>query len=226
MVIQENRAAKAVIPAVLYAVIFISVVKLRPLILHDLNVSLAVLIGAYCLLGGAGIYLFRENFRKGISEWKEHFTKSLLWLIGGYIAGIILETMAYYPRYLLYPDYEGMNDSNISIAAKLLPVPLFIVAAGILGPIAEETFFRFILVDKLRKKIPAFICVILSSALFMAWHMHALTLPELLENLPKFISGLVFSVIMLRSENPTIPVLLHVFGNTIAITAQYMNGAA
>lgn len=214
MVRQENKTSIFFIPVAVYAMLFFAFVKIRPLVFHDRNISCALLITAYCVLGCTGIYLFRDYFRKGISEWKEHGVKSLLWLIGGYIADLVLENLSCYPQFALYPDYEGINDSSVSAAAELMPFPLFVAAAGVLGPVVEEIIFRFILVDKLRSKLPAFICIILSSALFMVWHMHAITLPELLMNLPKFTTGLIYSIVMLRSKNPTISVLLHVFNNT------------
>ena len=225
MIRQENKTGKLSIAVVVYAILFISVVKLRPLILYDRNISIALLISAYCVFGFIGIYLFRDDLRKGISEWKEHGMKNLFWLIGGFIADVVLENLSYYPQYAIYPDYEGINDNNIAIAAKLVSVPLFIVAAGIFGPITEEFVFRFIITDKLRSKIPAFICIILSSVLFMMWHMHALTMPEFLANLPKLTTGLIYSVIMLKSKNPTIPLILHVFNNTSAFLILFINSS-
>lgn len=225
MVKQEKKNDIPVLPIAIFSLLFIIMVVVRTFIIHDRNISTIFQITGYCVLGCTGIYIFRDDLRKGISEWKEHGLKNLFWLLGGYIADVILVNLSYYPQYALYPDYEGLNDNNIAIAAKLVSVPVFIAAAGILGPITEEFIFRFILMDKLRNKIPTFICIILSSALFMMWHMHDLTMPELLANLPKFTTGLIYSIIMLRSKNPTIPLMLHVFNNTSGFLILFLNGS-
>ncbi len=224
MVKNKSKASIKTIYVTAYMIMFIFVVKIRLLVFHNRYYSLMCLMIAYCILGFIGIYLFREEIRKGITEWKEHFTNGIIWSIGAYITDMILSSLAYYPSMALYPNYDGMNDISISSAAKMVSVPLFVTAAGILGPITEELIFRFILVDKLRTKLPSIICVILSSVLFMAWHMHALTLPELMINLPKLSTGIVYGVIILYSNNPTIPILLHVFNNTIAMFMMLMNG--
>ena len=145
MVRQENKTGMLFIPVALYTILFILAVKIRPFVLHDRNASCILLVAAYCVLGCIGIYIFREYFRKGIAEWKEHGMKSMLWLIGGYITDILFTSLLYYPQYALYPDYEGLNNNNIAAAAKRVSAPLFIAAAGIFGPVTEEIVFRFIL---------------------------------------------------------------------------------
>lgn len=205
---------------------FLGVARLRPLVMHDAKTSVITLCISYCLLGCVGVYLFRDRLRDGLIEWKSHPVKSLLWLVGGYIADTVLVTLAYLPQIALFPAYEGMNDSSVAAAMQFIPAPLFIIALGILGPVTEEVVFRFILVDRLKEKVPVALCVIVSSALFMLGHMHALSPQELLINLPIFVSAAVYCVIMLRSKNPTLTILLHVFGNTTALMMLLMNGAA
>ena len=216
------------VPAMLtvFCAVYIAMVKLRPLVMPNVSISVVSLCIAYCLLGAAGIYLFRSRYIEGLKQWKEHTLRSILWFVGGYIADVILVSLSLLPQMTLYPDYDGMNDNSITAAAKYLPAFLMILALGILGPVTEETFFRFILVDKLKAKVPAVLCVLISSVLFMVWHMHAFTPQELLANLPKFTSGVIYSIILLRSKNPTIPVLLHTSNNILGLLGLVLNGAA
>ena len=60
----------------------------------------------YILLGGFAIYAFRDDFKEGIGEWKAHPVKSLLWVLGTFVAYYIVEILASLPVYLFYPDYE------------------------------------------------------------------------------------------------------------------------
>ncbi len=56
---------------------------------------------------------------------------------------------------------------------------LFIIDAGILGPVTEETVFRNILVSKAGSIFPKVLMVILSSIAFGMIHMHAFTLSNI-----------------------------------------------
>ena len=144
MVKNKSKASIKTIYVTAYMIMFIFAVKIRLLFFHNRYYSLMCLIIAYFILGFIGIYLFREEIRKGVAEWKEHFTNGIIWSIGAYITDMILSSLANYPSMALYPNYDGMNDISISSAAKLVSVPLFVTAAGILGPITEELIFRFI----------------------------------------------------------------------------------
>ena len=55
----------------------------------------------YKLLGGFAIYAFRDDFKEGIGEWKAHPVKSLLWVLGTFVAYYIVEIAAALPMYLL-----------------------------------------------------------------------------------------------------------------------------
>ena len=134
----------------------------------------------YIFLGGFAIYAFRDDFKEGIGEWKAHPVKSLLWVLGTFVAYYIVEIAAALPMYLLYPDYESINDNSTVLAAEALPMVVGVLVLGILGPVTEEAFFRFFGIKKLSGLIPAWLCILISSVAFGFMHVKAFTVPEFL----------------------------------------------
>jgi len=47
--------------------------------------------------------------------------------------------------------------------------------------------------------------------------MHAFTVEEILYNIPQFVTGLIYGIVMVLSRNVTIPILLHIMNNLPAM---------
>lgn len=186
---------------------------------YDARISLWIKLISYCVLGTAGIFLFRDLYLDGFMQWKEHPVRNLLWIIGTMAADMILQSVAAIPCASLYPDYVSVNENNIGSVVQYAPAVLIIAALGVLGPVTEETVFRFLMVERAKNRVPAAVCVAVSSLCFMFIHVHALTLPDILYNLPMLVSGIIFAVCMIKSKNPTIPLLLHIMNNLPAFLA-------
>lgn len=223
--VKENSKNRSSALMVAFAAAYLLAVKVVTKLIPGRGASVMFISISYIVLGTAGLYIFREDFKKGLEAWREHTLKSALWLIGGFLANSLLMSLAYLPSMMLYPDYEGINDNNIYVAMQLMPAPLFVLAAGVMGPLAEEAFFRFILVDKAKRRLPVMLCVTVSSVLFMFWHVHALIPQDILINLPKLVTSVIFCVTMQCSGNKTIPSVIHVFGNTSALIMMLMSSA-
>lgn len=206
---------------VLLILLFSRLYHLTPV--YNAAVSLWLKLIFYCMLGAGGIFLFRDMLKDGLTRWREHPVKNILWIVGALICEILLDNLAAIPPALLYPDYTGMNDSNLSELSKYVPAAFIVISLGILGPVTEECIFRFILIDKAKRRMPAAVCIMVSSLFFMAIHMHAFTLPELMYCLPHFMTGLLFAVCLLKTKDPTIPVILHILNNSSAFL---LTGAA
>ena len=171
---------------------------------------------SYIALGLCGILLFRKDFLNGFRLWKTHFVRNLIWLIAIFIAGLILENLAAYPAYLLGSEDIGGNTETISVLLQSMPLPFIILSLGVLGPITEEMIYRVILVDRLTRKLPGIVCIILSSLAFGLIHLNSLSAVGLASILPTFVSGLLSAIVYYNTKNITIPVILHVFNNSLA----------
>lgn len=170
----------------------------------------------YIFLGIFGIFIFQKEIKRGLNEWKIKPLKSCLWLVGAFFADIILQNVALIPSILICPDYCSMVGESQADIVKLLPGFVLLLVFGILGPLTEEFVFRVFAVQVCGKKIPACLCVMLSSLAFMLLHMQMLTLPELLSNLSILTTGLVYGIVVYKTENATIPMALHILNNLLA----------
>ena len=101
-------------------------------------------------------------------------------------------------------------------AFKMLQAPLpsyqplivtYFAVGGIIGPIAEEVFFRGILYGYLRRwgVYPA---VILSTICFVLPHMHSSFLP-----ITQLVGGVVFALAYEKEKNLMVPITIHCLGN-------------
>lgn len=197
----------------IYILFFIVLTKV--LSLRGSVVAIAETI-VYIFLGIFGIFIFQKEIKRGLNEWKIKPLKSCLWLVGAFFADIILQNVVSIPSILICPDYSSMVGEAQAGIMKLLPGFVLLLVFGILGPLTEEFVFRVFAVQVCGEKIPACLCVVLSSLAFMLLHMHMLTLPELLSNLSILTTGLVYGIVVYKTENATIPMALHILNNLLA----------
>ena len=107
------------------------------------------------------------------------------------------------------------NESIVIAAVQVLGIPLSILIIGFAGPVVEEIVYRGFLIQK--RKIPLWICIILSSILFAFVHMHGFSPIDFVGALPFFAVGIVYGILYAATGNITLPLILHVLNNTIAV---------
>ena len=186
------------------------------------TVSAAMQMTSYIVLGIWGVWTFRRELAEGLKLWREHFLKSVLWLVGGYVLDMVLMTVFSIPLAYGFPDYEGLNENNVASLVGKYPGVVLLLVLGILGPITEETVFRLFPVTRGKGKVPVALAIFAGALGFMLIHVHALTVPELVYNLPHFATGLAYGFVLYKSRNATIPILLHMLNNSVAILAMLL----
>ena len=211
---KRNVRVELVIFAALYIVVHIIFSKLLRRTLNFPSLASAwIQLASYMVLGVAGIYLFKDDLKKGMNEWRTHFWKSILWLVGGYITHIILANLSALPLMLLAPEYESINDNNVAAIVGIIPSVIIILSLGMMGPIVEELIFRVIPSHAPNQVLLNILKICIPAVLFMAIHMHAFTLNEVLYNLQHLATGLLYGIIIVRSKNPTLTIMLHILNN-------------
>lgn len=172
---------------------------------------------SYIVLGSVGVVLFWNELKEGISLWKEHIGKTLCFFVVAYVLDILLSNLAFFPIMLLNPEYQSLNEHSVAELQGKFPALLLIIALGIMGPVTEEVIFRIAPISLTEKKGKRIMIVLVTAVLFMLVHMHAFTVEEFLYNLPHFVTGLVYGIVMVLSRNVTIPILLHIMNNLPAM---------
>jgi hypothetical protein len=136
--------------------------------------------------------------------------RGLIWSAGFAVAAVFMLVA------LLLLDIKALAFLQVNLPKGLLELSLFFVVGGVLGPVAEELFFRGILYGFFRRWGVA-AAVILSTCLFVLPHMRSQTVP-----LTQAVGGIVFAAAYEIEGSLMVPVTIHVLGN-LALFALSLN---
>jgi membrane protease YdiL (CAAX protease family) len=92
---------------------------------------------------------------------------------------------------------------------------LMLLLVGIVAPIVEETFFRGVLYGWLRSRLPLFVAVLLSAAVFAAAHVIPILLPAL------FVVGVILALAYELSGSLWTSIALHMMQNSLVVVVTF-----
>ena len=104
----------------------------------------------------------------------------------------------------------GVNALEYLHSAKPLSwqhIVVFLIVGGVIGPIAEEIFFRGILYGFLRQW-GAVIAIIFSTLIFVFTHPTGGSIP-----VTQIVGGIVFAIAYEKEQNIIVPITIHCLGN-------------
>lgn len=159
--------------------------------------------------------------RPGVLTWRE-----LGWVAGDLnrLAGIGVLTgigcLAVSGALQLVLQYAGVQQNQLDEFAGVLhaPLPQFIgvlLAAAVVVPICEETFFRGYVVTATRRRYGRITAIVLSSILFALAHLN------LAAFLPLLAVGVIFAVVYLQTRSLVPTMIAHAMINGLALIALY-----
>lgn len=106
------------------------------------------------------------------------------------------------------PQVEGITGGQ---SFSWLNFVLMLLVVGVVAPIVEETFFRGLVYGWMRRRVPIFVAVILSAAIFAVAHVIPLLLPAL------FVVGIILALAYELSGSLWLSILLHSLQNSLAV---------
>jgi membrane protease YdiL (CAAX protease family) len=127
--------------------------------------------------------------------------KGLLWSACFGIAAIALMGLLY---------LAGINALRLlytPLPESIASILIYLLIGAVLGPLAEEIFFRGILYGHLRQW-GVFAAVTASTLLFVLPHVNGGYLP-----LTQLVGGIVFALAYEKEKNLMVPVIIHCLGN-------------
>ncbi|HOO78349.1 MAG TPA: CPBP family intramembrane metalloprotease [bacterium] len=108
-------------------------------------------------------------------------------------------------------DFPGFDLLRLISGGQWPNVAAGLLAALVLGPLAEETVFRGIVYGGLRRSFPAPAAIVLSSLIFALMHPLGAATPAV------FFLSMLLAAILERTRTVTAPVLIHSLHNLVAI---------
>lgn len=214
---------KKEISSYVYFAVYASIFWVSGKLLHGHGMGMLYLrLSAYTILGIVGVVIFGEYYKEAFTQWKEKTIKCMLWIVGASVVHVILENIFYVPLYMYNPDYESLNQNNVSSLKGVIPMWLAILILAILGPMVEEHIYRVLMIRKQEGRLPAVVSILLSSVCFMMLHVHSLTIEEILANLPILATGLVYGFVVYKTKNITLPMVMHILMNLPAVISMYL----
>ncbi len=113
----------------------------------------------------------------------------------------------------LLPIPEKMVDSYIQSSQGLFSAPflLMILSNVIIAPLVEEIIFRGLILSRLRKVMPVWTAVIISSIAFAIMHGQLLWIAY------TFLLGIVFSLMVLKTGSTLSSIIVHMIFNLFGV---------
>ena len=127
--------------------------------------------------------------------------KGLIWSACFGIAALVLIVLLY----LVGIDALGMLVTPLPYSKAL--IFLYLLIGGVIGPLAEEIFFRGILYGYLRRW-GVYAAVTVSTLLFVLPHLTGASLP-----VTQLVGGIVFALAYEIEDNLMVPITIHCLGN-------------
>lgn len=116
-------------------------------------------------------------------------------------------------------EYFDLPDIAKDVLEQIMQEPLGMLAIGLVGPLAEECFFRAgIMGHLMRRGVSARTAIFVSAALFGLIHANPAQIPF------AFAIGLAFGYVYLRTRSIVVTTLAHVVNNSSVVVLSHVMG--
>jgi membrane protease YdiL (CAAX protease family) len=179
--------------------------------------QLGLVIG---LLGGPAWATYRKGARSFAVDfgWRFNRRDPLLGLGAGLGTQIVLIPLLYVPIRWLVDDADDLGGPARELAERAhgAGILLLIVSVVVVAPVAEELFFRGLLLRALHRRFGSVVAIVGSSVVFGLVHFQLLQFPALM------VVGVVNAVLTLRTGRLGPAVCAHVAFNAAAVAVQFV----
>ena len=154
--------------------------------------------------GPSAVGLTRELFWSGLA-------RGIRWslIFGAVTAGTF--------AVLIFAGINPLQLLRVHLPAAPLQRLVFFIAGALIGPLAEEFFFRGLLYGFLRRW-GLVTALVVSNLLFVLMHPLAGSIP-----VPQIVGGIVFTLAYERKGELMAPVVIHILGNTTLFSLSLFN---
>lgn len=119
--------------------------------------------------------------------------------------------------YLTFIDFEQVQDTGFNGVTAHFDVIMAFIALVIVAPVAEEVLFRGYLLGKLRKYVPVWVAILITSALFAAVHF------QWNVAIDTFALSIVLCLLRITTGSLWPAIMLHMIKNGLAFYLLFIN---
>ncbi len=168
------------------------------------------------------LLLYKKEIKKGIDDLKNNFSNRALLSVKCWALGCILMVMSSVIINYFLSQNAPLNEQIIRTNIKKVPIYM-IFSCSIVAPILEEMTFRQSLYGLIKNK---WIFIISSGAIFGLLHVIGSynNILNLLYIIPYGVMGSCFAFLLSKTNNITLPIIIHMIHNTILVMNQIFRG--
>ena len=166
--------------------------------------------------------IYKKEIKKGLYDLKNNFQQRTLLSLKCWATGCILMAISSFIVNNLLSNSISSNEEIIRQSIKLAPFYM-LFTCSIIAPIFEELVFRKSLKEIIGNK---WIFILVSGLSFGLLHvLSSYSAPlDLLYIIPYGSMGCCFAYLLTKTENITLPIIIHMIHNTILVLVQIIGG--
>lgn len=199
------------------------------LIVEDLGIKISSLprnirVGAFAfndiIYISILIVMFKNEIKWGLRDLKNHFIDRSLISVNCWIVGCVIMTVSSFLISILLKQNVSTNEALVRASIKIAPAYM-LFTCSIVAPIFEEMVFRRSLKGLIRYR---WLFIFVSGFSFGLLHVIGnFTGPlDFLYIIPYGSMGCAFAYLYSKTNNITLPIIVHMLHNTILVLAQIM----
>ena len=168
------------------------------------------------------ILLFRKEIIKGLKDLKSHFLERSTLSLECWIVGCLIMTVSSLIISFILKENVSANEQAVRDSIKQAPLYM-LFTCSIVAPILEEMTFRRALRGFIKWN---WLFIILSGTIFGLLHVTSkdFTPLHLLYVIPYGSMGCAFAYLYAKTDNITLPIIVHMLHNTILVLVQIIGG--
>lgn len=168
------------------------------------------------------LLMFRKDIIKGLKDLKKHFLDRVLLSLNCWVVGCVIMTASSFIISLILKQNVSENEALVRESIKLAPLYM-LFTCSIVAPIFEEMVFRKSFYGLIKQK---WLFVLVSGLTFGLLHvLGSYSSPlDFLYVIPYGSMGCAFAYLLAKTDNITLPIIIHMIHNTILVTIQIIGG--
>ena len=184
------------------------------------NIKIIALIINDSIYAVTVILLFKKEIINGLKDLKKNFTSRILISVNCWLLGCIIMSLSSIIIDLISGQSVSNNESLVRQSITIAPLYM-LFTCSVIAPILEEMVFRNSLHGLIKKK---WIFIIISGLCFGLLHVISSykTAFDLLYIIPYGAMGCCFAYLLTKTENITLPILIHMIHNSILVLVQIL----